>query len=162
MRSLQDESQQAKTSTFQAFRPRLLFCPLFAWNAVTGGKFISTLLEYLSPNFSEGIIGLTLSIQYVIVALLAGWGGRLADMEEKQSTFWGWGRLKVMCWGILIGTIAFVGHGLPNLLKFGVMPNQEDDDGAGVAYIHANIMGCGVCFDRARDGWTCLGTSVCN
>jgi MFS family permease len=127
MRSpIQADSQKDK-STFQAFRPRLLFCPLFAWNAITGGKFISTLLQYLSPNFSEGVIGLTLSIQYVVVVLLAGWGGRLADMEEKQSTFWGWGRLKVMCWGILIGTIAFVGHGLPNLLKYGIITNPDDD-----------------------------------
>ena len=117
-----------EVQTIQAFRPRLLFCPLFAWNAVTGGKFICSLLEYLSPNFSEGVIGLTLSIQYVVVALLAGWGGRLADVEEKQSSFWGWGRLKVMCWGILIGTLAFVGHGLPNLLKYGIiLPNTDDD-----------------------------------
>ena len=105
--------------SIHAFRPRLLFCPLFAWNAITGGKFISTFLEDLSPNFSEGVIGMTLSIQYAVVALLAGIGGRLADSEEKQSPFWGWGRLKVMCWGILIGTLAFVGHGLPNMLKYG-------------------------------------------
>jgi hypothetical protein len=117
--------------TVQAFRPRLLFCPLFAWNAITGGKFISTFLEYLSPNFSEGMIGLTLSIQYAIVALLAGWGGRLADLEEKQSSLWGWGRLKVMCWGILIGTIAFLGHGLPQMLRLNDIfrnENADDDD----------------------------------
>lgn len=142
-----------EVQTVEAFRPRLLFCPLFAWSksdaqdtsyfeldslllkphylsfedAVTGGKFISTFLEYLSPNFTEGVIGITLSIQYIVVALLAGWGGRLADMEEKQSSFWGWGRLKVMCWGILIGTLAFVGHGLPNLLKFGITSNSDDE-----------------------------------
>eukprot|EP00804_Cyclotella_cryptica_P029631 CCRYP_019054-RA/>CCRYP_019054-RA protein AED:0.16 eAED:0.16 QI:0/0/0/1/1/1/2/0/412 len=111
---------------FEAFRPRLLFCPLFAWNAITGGKFISIFLEDLSPNFSEGMIGLTLSIQYAVVAVLAGWGGRLADMEEKQSVIWGCGRLKVMCWGVLIGTLAFLGHGLPQMLRLdGTLPDSE-------------------------------------
>lgn len=117
------DSQSPHSSTYhhhtkpiRAFRPRLIFCPLFAWNAITGGKFIAPMLEHLSPNFTEGMIGLTLSIQYAIVALLAGWGGRLADMEEKQSS-WGWGRLKVLCWGILIGTISFLGHNLPAMLR---------------------------------------------
>lgn len=67
---------------------------------------------------------MVLSIQYAVVALLAGTGGYLADSEEKRSPFWGWGRLKVMCWGILIGTLAFIGHGLPNMLKYGF-----DEDG---------------------------------
>jgi MFS family permease len=113
------QNHSLPTKNIEAFRPRLLFCPLFAWNAITGGKFISTFLQNISPNFSEGVIGLTLSIQYAVVAILAGWGGRLADMEEKQSSIWGWGRLKVMCWGILIGTLAFLGHSLPQLLRLG-------------------------------------------
>ena len=72
---------------------------------------------------------MTLSIQYTVIALLAGWGGRLADMEEKRQNrvFWGWGRLKVMCWGVFLGTFAFMGHGLPNVLK-AVSSNGTGDD----------------------------------
>lgn len=112
-----DSAHSQNKTNIEAFRPRLLFCPLFAWNAITGGKFISIFLQDLSPNFSEGIIGLTLSIQYAVVAVLAGWGGRLADIEESQAILWGSGRLKVMCWGVLIGTLAFLGHGLPQMVR---------------------------------------------
>ena len=113
--------QQVKCNRtkIEAFRPRLIYCPLFAWNAITGGKFIAPLLEQISPKFTDSVIGMTLSIQYAIVACLAGWGGRLADMEEKQASAFGQGRLKVMCWGVLLGTFGFLGHNLPQYVRLG-------------------------------------------
>jgi len=112
----------------KAFRPRLIFCPLFAWNSITGGKFIAPLLAQMSPNYKESVIGITLSIQYAIVACLAGWGGSLADTEEKQSTVWGMGRLKVMSWGVLLGTFAFLGHDLPQYIQWNDLLNNDDDN----------------------------------
>ena len=81
----------------------------------------------MSPNFTESMIGITLSIQYALVACLAGWGGRLADMEEKQSDDWGWGRLKVMSCGILLGTFAFLGHDVPQYIQWDDLLQNDGD-----------------------------------
>jgi MFS family permease len=83
---------------------------------VTCGKFIAPLLQQLSPKFTESIIGETLSIQYGIVALLAGIGGSLADRAEKWFSKWGRGRLLVIAGSVMLGTLAFLGHALPSHL----------------------------------------------
>lgn len=127
-----------------AYRPRLLYSALFAWNTVTTGKFIAPFLEYLAPNkFGDGVVGMTLAAQYAIVACFAGWGGRLADLHEKRclqeyqqrhnsahdsrnnnhshiksggdnSGSWGIGRLKVLSFSVLLGTCAVLGHTIPS------------------------------------------------
>lgn len=72
-------------NNFTAYRPRLLYSALFSWNTVTCGKFIAPFLEDLSPElFTDGVVGMTLAVQYAIVAIFAGWGGRLADVEERR------------------------------------------------------------------------------
>eukprot|EP00804_Cyclotella_cryptica_P011150 CCRYP_021219-RA/>CCRYP_021219-RA protein AED:0.31 eAED:0.36 QI:0/0/0/1/1/1/2/0/391 len=108
--------KSCKRDKFVAFRPRILYCSLFVWNTVTCGKFIAPLLQHLSPNFSESVIGETLAIQYLIVACLAGWGGSLADTAERRFSRWGRGRLLVLAGSVLLGTIAFLGHSLPELV----------------------------------------------
>ncbi|KAL7465385.1 hypothetical protein ACHAXS_005709 [Conticribra weissflogii] len=123
-----DGTVPSSVKQINAFRPRLIFCPLFAWNAITGGKFIAPLLEQMSPNYKESVIGITLSLQYALVACLAGWGGSLADTEEKQSRVWGLGRLKVMSWGILLGTFAFLGHDLPQYIQWDDLLSNDDDN----------------------------------
>ena len=108
---------QPKESKKQvAFRPRILYCALFVWNTVTCGKFIAPLLQTLSPKFTDSLIGTTLSIQYAIVALFAGFGGSLADRAERKFSHWGHGRLLVIAGSILLGTFAFLGHAIPEYL----------------------------------------------
>lgn len=87
---------------------------------------------------------MTLAVQYAIVAVFAGYGGRLSDAEERrcqrryqlawrrrqqQSSSdqngnttnnndggcWGIGRLKVLSYSILLGTCAILGHTVPSL-----------------------------------------------
>lgn len=106
------------TKKIAAFRPRILYCSLFVWNTVTVGKFIAPLLQTLSPKFTDSLIGVTLSIQYGIVAALAGWGGSLADRAERKSSQWGHGRLLVIALSTTLGTFAFLGHALPDCLGY--------------------------------------------
>lgn len=97
-------------------------------------------------------MGMTLAVQYAIVAMFAGWGGRLADLEERRcqqnyhirlsqqrqrqhssslddnyqhgnnfisggggGCCWGVGRLKVLSFSIVLGTVAVLGHVVPSL-----------------------------------------------
>eukprot|EP00581_Thalassiosira_minuscula_P012110 CAMPEP_0183712744 /NCGR_PEP_ID=MMETSP0737-20130205/7809_1 /TAXON_ID=385413 /ORGANISM="Thalassiosira miniscula, Strain CCMP1093" /LENGTH=445 /DNA_ID=CAMNT_0025941423 /DNA_START=563 /DNA_END=1900 /DNA_ORIENTATION=+ len=47
------------------------------------------------------------------MASLAGWGGSLADSQERASPSWGSGRLKVLALALALGSVAFLGHGMP-------------------------------------------------
>ena len=98
--------------------PHLILCYFslfkkFLWSTLTCGKFTAPLLQKLSPRFTDSMIGMTLALQYAIVAMLAGWGGSLADAQERISPRWGLGRVKVLGFALTLGTIAFLGHGLP-------------------------------------------------
>lgn len=121
----------------RAFRPRVLYCSLFVWNTVTVGKFIAPLLQTLSSKFTDSTVGLTFSIQYGIVALLASWGGALADCAERRSSLhWGRGRLLVLAGSVLLGTIAFLGHALPDYLGYNEQLIAGDDvDGDSWDYV---------------------------
>lgn len=114
--SVYEKLQASIGDRFVAFRPRILYCSLFVWNTVTCGKFIAPLLQHLSPKFSDSLVGETLAMQYLIVACLAGWGGSLADTTEKRFSQWGQGRLLVLAGSVMLGTIAFMGHALPELV----------------------------------------------
>jgi len=91
--------------------------------------------------FTDGVVGMTLAVQYAIVAIFAGYGGRLSDLEERKYQLsrqqqqqpsgsihnsnnsnsnsgggcWGVGRLKVLSFSILLGTCAILGHAVPSL-----------------------------------------------
>ncbi|KAL7492377.1 hypothetical protein ACHAWT_003901 [Skeletonema menzelii] len=81
--SITTSSNNNNNST--AFRPRLLYSALFSWNTVTCGKFIAPFLEDLSPSlFTDGVVGMTLAVQYAIVAIFAGYAGRWSDVEEGR------------------------------------------------------------------------------
>ena len=86
------------------------------WSTLTVGKFTAPLLQHLSPRFTDGVVGITFALQYTIVASLAGWGGSLADAHERSSSSWGQGRSKVIVFGLGLGTLAFLGHGLPGCM----------------------------------------------
>ncbi len=85
---------------------------------------------------------MTLAVQYAIVAVFAGYGGRLSDEQERKCQrryqlawqrrqqqsgdqngntinsnggCWGLGRLKVLSYSILLGTCAILGHAIPSL-----------------------------------------------
>lgn len=66
---------------------------------------------------------MTFALQYAIVACLAGWGGSLADAEERKSPSWGHGRLKVLGSFLTLGTAAFLGHGIPQYMN-GAFPGD--------------------------------------
>ena len=66
---------------------------------------------------------MTFALQYAIVACLAGWGGSLADAEERKSPSWGHGRLKVLGSFLTLGTAAFLGHGIPQYMN-GAFPGE--------------------------------------
>ena len=124
-----DKTRQAKyEKEVRAFRPRILYCSLFVWNTVTVGKFIAPLLQTLSSKFTDSTIGITFSIQYGIVALLASWGGVLADKAERRSLHWGRGRLLVLAGSVLLGTISFLGHALPEFFGYDTQTLSNDDD----------------------------------
>ena len=82
------------------------------------------LLEQLSPRFSESVIGFTFLLQHAIVACVAGFGGSLADAQERKYCSWGWGRLKVLVLAMSLGTLAFFGHCLPGCVS-GIFPNNN-------------------------------------
>jgi len=111
-----DNTSNNKTIT--AFRPRLLYCTIFIWNTLTVGKFTAPLLQHLSPNnFADGIIGLTFAIQYGIAGCVSTWGGSYADAQEKKSNRWGYGRIKVLVMFLTLGTLSFLGHGVPHYMN---------------------------------------------
>jgi len=112
-----NHNEVSRRSSSIAFRPRLLYSTIFVWSTLTCGKFTAPLLQQLSPRFSESMIGMTFALQYAIVACLAGWGGSLSDTQERTSSSWGWGRLKVLSLALSLGTLAFLGHGLPEWLN---------------------------------------------
>ncbi|KAL7539223.1 hypothetical protein ACHAXR_009962, partial [Thalassiosira sp. AJA248-18] len=89
----------------------------FVWSTLTCGKFTAPLLQQLSSRFSDSMIGTTFALQYLIVACLAGWGGALADAQERASSSWGWGRLEVLALALSLGTFAFLGHGMPEYMN---------------------------------------------
>ncbi|KAL7554565.1 hypothetical protein ACHAWF_019033 [Thalassiosira exigua] len=96
---------------------RLMFAILhyekYVWSTASCGKFTAPLLQTLSPRFSDSMVGMTFALQYAIVASMAGWAGFAADAQEKKYSSWGCGRLIVLTFGIFIGTLAFLGHGVP-------------------------------------------------
>lgn len=119
-----------------AFRPRLLYSTIFIWNTLTLGKFTAPLLQKLSPRFSDSMIGITFALQYAIVACLAGWGGAFADAQERKCSTWGLGRLKVLSWALALGTLAFLGHGVPEYM------NDQFPDSSTVVMVWHIAMRC--------------------
>lgn len=82
------------------------------------------MLEHLSPRFTESVIGYTFLLHCGIVVCIAGFGGSLADVQERKSSSWGWGRLKVLGLAFSIGTLAFFGHCLPGYMR-DIFPNEN-------------------------------------
>lgn len=91
--------------------------PKFLWATLSIGKFTAPLLQELSPDFTEGVIGMTFALQYAIVACLAGWGGSYSDAQERKADSWGMGRLKVLSLFLTLGSLTFLGHCVPEYLK---------------------------------------------
>ena len=77
--------------------------------SITGGRFLAPFLEH-EAGFSDTWIGITLSVQYAILSLLAPVYGKLADSLEKKRPHYGRG--KVLSAGVLGGTLSFLLHGM--------------------------------------------------
>ncbi|KAL7451852.1 hypothetical protein ACHAWC_003628 [Mediolabrus comicus] len=118
----EEVAHKNNNSSFTAYRPRLLYSTLFFWNTITVGKFIAPFLQDVSPIlFTDSVVGMTLATQYSIVAIFAGWGGRLGDLYESNNRksnnncCWGLGRIKVLAFSVFLGSCAILGHALPSL-----------------------------------------------
>lgn len=107
-----------------AFRPRILYSTIYVWNAVACGKFTAPFLQHLSPRFSDGVVGATFALQYAVMASLAGWGGSLADARERASSSWGRGRVQVLACALSAGSLALLGHGVPEYARI-AFPNNS-------------------------------------
>ncbi|KAL3808892.1 hypothetical protein ACHAXA_005103 [Cyclostephanos tholiformis] len=117
-------NREESRSFITAFRPRLLYSTTFLWSALTCGRLTAPMLEQLTPRFTESVIEFTFLLHCAIVACIAWYGGSLADVQERKSSSWGWGRLKVLGSALSIGTLAFLGHCLPGYMR-GIFPNES-------------------------------------
>ena len=86
-------------------RPAILFSVIFTWNATTGGRFLALYLKE-SAKLSDFSIGIILSIQMSLTAILGGYGGMYADSLERKHPQSG--RVRVLSCGLVIGTFAFL------------------------------------------------------
>lgn len=92
-------------------RPAILYCAIFTWNAITGGRFIA---PYLAENahLSNSQIGLSFSIPFAAIALTSGMAGHLADEWERKTPHHG--RIQVLRLGIAWGTLVTIVEGVGN------------------------------------------------
>ena len=86
-------------------RPAILFSVIFTWNAITGGRFLALYLKEYA-KLSDFSIGIILSIQMSLTAILGGYGGMYADSLERKHPHSG--RARVLSYGLLMGTFAFL------------------------------------------------------
>ena len=68
---------------------------------------------------------MTFALQYAIVACLASWGGSLADAQERTASSWGRGRVLVLTLALTLGTVAYMGHSIPEYM-IGSLPENSD------------------------------------
>jgi hypothetical protein len=70
---------------------------LLPWTVSLGGRFLAPFLRTLGLTDVE--IGLALALQLGLMTMLGPWGGKLADVMEKQNP--GRGRAQVLTTGIM-------------------------------------------------------------
>lgn len=103
--------EENPTTDPKLMRPAILYCVLFTWNAITGGRFIAPYLsEY--AHLSNSQIGLSFSIPFLAIALTSGMGGHLADKWERISPLHG--RIQVLRVGIAWGALVTIVEGVGN------------------------------------------------
>jgi len=86
-------------------RPASLYCAIFVWNAITGGRFIAAYF-YNVYNLSNSEIGTIIAFQFFISSLVSGWGGHVADSMERQHPLKG--RIITLAVGLTLGTSTFL------------------------------------------------------
>lgn len=92
-------------------KPRTLYGALFAWLALSGGRFTAPFLKE-EANFSDTDIGIALAIQTIVYSICSYViGGRIADYYEERYKN-NIGRIIVFRAGIYISSIAFLLHGM--------------------------------------------------
>jgi MFS_1 like family len=96
-------------------RPRLLFSSIFVWISITGGRFLSTLLQDAGLTDSE--IGVCFALQTVTQSLLSSFAGSYADAYERRYP--GQGRTRILMAGILCGSFFFLLQGLHHIWPAG-------------------------------------------
>ncbi len=93
-------------------RPTILFCTLFAWYACTGGRFIALYLANVA-HLPDSYIGTVLSVQMILISLLGGLCGSVADEFERRRPYHG--RIDMLRMGIMFGTAVTIIEGIGNL-----------------------------------------------
>ena len=105
-------------------RPAILYCSIFVWISITGGRFIAPFLEQ-DGHLTTTEIGFALALQQCFSTVFSSTGGSYADTMEFKYP--GRGRAVVMGIGIILGTVAYVLHGIPKYF-FSSMIDQDLDE----------------------------------
>ena len=90
-------------------RPRALYTFVFAWIAVTGGRFLAPFLEH-ECALSSTTIGVLMALQRLVEIPAASLCGRWADQLEQPQYYPGKGRALLLGAGVLSGTVLFGLH----------------------------------------------------
>ena len=99
--------RKSLSSSLLLLRPRFLYTTIFAWIAITGGRFLAPFLEH-EARLSSTEIGTLLAIQTLVGVPIGSIAGAYADALEFQYP--GKGRARVMAMGVLTGSGIFLLH----------------------------------------------------
>lgn len=95
------------------YRPRLLYISSFLWLTVVGGRFLAPFLEH-EGGLTAPQIGVCLAVQQAAITLMTTPGGTVADGLEAKYP--GYGRVAVVCLGVLTSTGSFLLHGVAHFV----------------------------------------------
>lgn len=112
------EDQLENLAISQCWRPRSLYAAVFTWISIAGGRFLAPFLEH-EGGLTASQIGFVFALQQVITVLMSPVAGVLADayeqrLQAKNATGHtrGSGRVQVLVWGIIGGTVVVLLHGV--------------------------------------------------
>ena len=91
-------------------RPRHLHFAVFLYYVLSGGRFTAPFLEHVAGFKNDSLVGISLALQVGIGGALGPFAGSLADGIEMRCPRRG--RALVLVSGVMVGTVAFVLHGV--------------------------------------------------
>lgn len=97
---------------FYTSRPRILYAVVFFWLSWTGGRFLAPFLKN-EIGLKDNQIGFVLGCQTGLGAFIGPFLGTIADRRQKVHKH---GRIHVLCFGLSLGSIATLLHGIDYLL----------------------------------------------
>ncbi|CAB9497821.1 expressed unknown protein [Seminavis robusta] len=100
-----------------SIRPRILYASIFVYVSLTGGRFLSVLLQ--DAGLSDSQIGLCFASSTVVQSLCSSFSGSFADDYERRHP--GLGRSRVLLCGILMSGALFLLQGLHHVTTIPVV-----------------------------------------